>query len=330
MDFSPNSTLMATGNRDSYIDIWSLNHEPLRAIRPSTELAAMDLADFDSLDGMREFDGTHSKRLIGHSGPVYSCKFMPPDGQRFLISVSQDGTARLWSLDLFTCVVVFRGHNLPVWDVDAAPLGAGPYFVTASADRTARLWSTEHIQPLRIFGGHLSDVDVVRFHPNGNYILTGSSDKTCRMWDIQNGSCVRLFSGHSRGVSALAMTPDGRHLVSADKAGQVKIWDLADGRLVRTLQLSSSFFFVALGRVANVIPNSIELDRDGRLLVVAGADQIVHVFDMLKCLSPTSATEDSAFLLATYPIKQTPILKVHFTYRNVLLGARPLHARSSE
>lgn len=45
MDFSPIATLMASGNRDSYIDIWSLNHEPLRAIRPSTELAAMDLND---------------------------------------------------------------------------------------------------------------------------------------------------------------------------------------------------------------------------------------------------------------------------------------------
>lgn len=49
IDFSPISTLMATGNRDSYIDIWALNHEPLRAIRPSTELAAMDLNDCISL-----------------------------------------------------------------------------------------------------------------------------------------------------------------------------------------------------------------------------------------------------------------------------------------
>lgn len=45
IDFAPTATAMATGNRDSYIDIWSLNHEPLRAIRPSTELAAMDLND---------------------------------------------------------------------------------------------------------------------------------------------------------------------------------------------------------------------------------------------------------------------------------------------
>lgn len=43
--FAVTGTLMATGNRDSFIDIWSLNHEPLRTIRPSTELAAMDLTD---------------------------------------------------------------------------------------------------------------------------------------------------------------------------------------------------------------------------------------------------------------------------------------------
>lgn len=66
--------------------------------------------------------------------------------------------ARLWSLDNFKNLVVYKGHNYPIWDVDMGPYGV--YFATASHDRTARLWSTDHIYTLRIFVGHLSDVNV--------------------------------------------------------------------------------------------------------------------------------------------------------------------------
>jgi len=77
-------------------------------------------------------------------------------------------TARLWSLETFSNLVVYKGHTYPVWDCDFSPFSF--YFATASHDRTARLWSSEHITPLRIFAGHMSDVDVcpaaclLRFH----------------------------------------------------------------------------------------------------------------------------------------------------------------------
>lgn len=68
---------------------------------------------------------------------------------------------RLWSLQLWTCLVVYKGHMYPVWDVKFAPVGY--YFATSSHDRTARLWTTDNYQPLRIFSGHFSDVDVSLF-----------------------------------------------------------------------------------------------------------------------------------------------------------------------
>lgn len=155
-DFSPSFSMMAVGNRESYIEVWSLTRERMRAIRPSTELAAMSATDLESTEKVFEPEGTWSKRLVGHSGPVYACRFTP-DGQ-FLFSGSMDGTIRLWSLGTFSSLVAYRGHNGPVWDVDVGP--SGHYFVSGSADRTARLWSTQGMQPLRLFVGHLSDVDV--------------------------------------------------------------------------------------------------------------------------------------------------------------------------
>lgn len=361
VEFSPMSTLMATGNAESFIDVWSLNHEPLRALRASTDLASIDLTDFDSLEPMREAEGSLTKRLIGHCGPVYATRFLNPDGDRFLISVSQDASARLWSLDTFTCVAIYKSHTYPIWDVDVAPLGAGPYFVTASADRTARLWSTDRSQPLRVFAGHLSDVECVRFHPNANYIVTGSADKTIRMWDIQSGGCVRIFTGHTRAISALKISPDGRILVSADRSGLVKAWDIAEGRLIRNcraskgtseaplhpaMTLAAHGSFSAGGSGNGSGANSeihavgkgspiytLDFDRDGRILATGGADQVVRLWDFGKITSASSAPgvnlallapiEEHLGLLASYPTKSTPIQKVQFTYRNVLLASGP-------
>lgn len=113
------------------------------------------LVDND-LNRQRERHGTEYKRLVGHSGPVYGLSFSHDN--KYLVSCSEDKTARLWSTQTFSNLVVYKGHNSPVWDVDFGPFGF--YFATASHDRTARIWSCDHINPLRIFAGHLSDVDV--------------------------------------------------------------------------------------------------------------------------------------------------------------------------
>lgn len=130
---------------------------------------------------MDERSGESSRSLCGHSGPVYSVSFSPD--RTLLLSASEDATIRyyelvfcdsftvliyliflrLWSLQIWTCLVVYKGHMFPVWDVKFSPLGY--YFASSSYDRTARLWATDHYQPLRIFAGHFSDVDV-------SYVIT--------------------------------------------------------------------------------------------------------------------------------------------------------------
>ena len=123
-----------------------------------------------SLRRIKEKVGTTTRKLIGHSGPVYSVAFDPLSGSsappRYLLSSSADSTARLWSMDTLTNVVAYRAHNGPVWDAQWSPMGI--YFATASRDRTARLWSTDRISALRVYAGHLSDVDV------SHYLFSGS------------------------------------------------------------------------------------------------------------------------------------------------------------
>lgn len=346
MDFSGDQALVAVGTAESYIRVWSLEGKPL----PS---ATIDPSQPNVVA---------SRRLIGHSGPVYGVSFspsapsdtttpsnptVPTTNARFLISCSADKTVRLWSLDTFSCLVVYKGHDTPIWDISWGPFGH--YFLTGAHDGTARLWSTDQISPLRIFAGHDQDVDVVAFHPNNAYVFTGSSDKTVRMWDVSRGSAVRMFTGHTANLTALACAPNGRMLASADDAGNIILWDLAGGKRLKRMR----------GHGKGGIW-SLSWSVESSLLVSGGADATVRVWDVLQPtegsaaqLAKTAAdgttgtgptngangvqgvvnpavgvkkgragrdatvTEDQ---ISAFPTKKTPVYKVGFTNMNLVLA----------
>ncbi|KAH0542551.1 hypothetical protein FGG08_003056 [Glutinoglossum americanum] len=264
LDFSEDNLFAAAGTSESYIRVWSLEGRALQSILPQ----AADTTPLSS-----------SRRLIGHSGPIYAVSFSPsaknedPDpiwpstAPRYLVSCSADKTVRLWSLDTWTNLVIYKGHDDPVWDVTWCPFGY--YFLTGSHDKTARLWSTDHISFLRMFAGHDQDVDTVCFHPNSVYVFTGSSDKTVRMWSIQTGSTVRLFTGHTGNLTSIACSPDGKTLASAADDGFIILWDLASGRRLKVMRGHSK------GGIW-----SLSWSVESSVLVSGGADGTVRVWDV--------------------------------------------------
>lgn len=319
-DFSSDSSMIACGFAESYVKIWS--------VRESTR--------------GRELPKS-TKKMIGHSGPVYGVTFSPDN--RYVLSCSEDRSARLWSVDTQTALVSYKGHNAPVWDVAFGPFGH--YFATASHDMTARLWSCDHIYPLRIFAGHLSDVDVVTFHPNSTLVLTGSSDKTLRLWDISRGHSVRVFSGHTAPVTACAISPNGRLIASGGDDGVIELWDIASGKRMKSMK----------GHGKSPI-YSLSFSHENSVLVSGAADTTVRVWDVKKPVNdtsdtgnalaqlqdgagtlntnaaPASATKERKELVQTSDhmlclrTKQTPIYKVHFTKRNLCLAVSASEAIS--
>jgi len=220
---------------------------------------------------------SNSQRLIGHSGPVYSVAFAPssvkPNGEigdtdtKWLLSCSQDSSIRLWFLDTFQCVVVYKGHVGPVWSISWGPYGH--YFASAGHDKTGRIWQTDHIRQVRILAGHDDDVDVVAWHPNSSYVFTASSDKTVRMWALNNGNPVRMFTGHTSMITALACSRNGKILASADDTGVILLWDLGPGRLLKKMR----------GHAKGGIW-SLTWSAESTVLVSGGADGTVRSWDV--------------------------------------------------
>ncbi|KAI9734204.1 MAG: Transcription initiation factor TFIID subunit 5 [Cirrosporium novae-zelandiae] len=341
IEFSDDNLLIAAGMAESYIRVWTLDGKAIRSAMPSSP---------------NDPPLSNSRRLIGHSGPVYGVSFSPSiasdpsdgpsTGPQYLLSCSADKSIRLWSLETWTCLVVYKGHDQPVWDVKWGPYGH--YFLSGGLDKTARLWSTEHISALRLFAGHDMDVDTVTFHPNSAYVFTGSCDRTVRMWAITNGNAVRMFTGHTGNITALACSPNGKILASADDSGAILLWDLAPGRLLKKLRghgkggiwsLSwcvESTILVSGGadgtvRVWDVVGPGSETNPQGKIVGEGGAGVKID-----GAASGTQATGPSGVSgtgkkkgkdvivspeqISAFPTKKSPVYKVRFTRQNLVVA----------
>lgn len=236
MDFSDDGKLVAAGTGESYIRVWSLD---------GTELPTMNSHEKDA-----KFN---SRKLIGHAGPIYDVSFSesasgppqklfgdegrhntPMDGRpKLLLSCGADGHVRLWSLESWTCLCLYKSHDGPVYRAIWGP--HGHYFMSGGYDKMVRIWMQDHASPQRLLVGHDTAISAITWHPNGMYVFSASdeTDKSIRMWSVVTGQCVRVFSGHADYISALECAPTGAILASADCAGNIFFWDINKGTRIK-------------------------------------------------------------------------------------------------
>lgn len=236
MDFSNDGRLVAAGTTESYIRVWSLDGKAL----PSMNAHERD-ARFNS------------RKLIGHSAPVYDVSFSDCASSRqenlfgeegrqaasvdtkpkMLLSCSADGQIRLWSLESWSCLCIYKSHDGPVFRTQWGP--HGHYFLSGGYDKAVRIWMQDHASPQRLLVGHDTAISAIAWHPNGMYVFSASdeTDKSIRMWSVVTGACVRVFTGHSDYISAIECAPNGKILASADCAGSILFWDLNLGTRIK-------------------------------------------------------------------------------------------------
>ncbi|KAH6667934.1 WD40-repeat-containing domain protein [Halenospora varia] len=343
IEFSDDNNLVAVGTEESYIRVWHLHGGILESALQS---------------GPNDPPPSSSRRLIGHSASVYSVSFSPsiagPEGAddtvastapKLLLSCSSDKTIRLWSLETWTCLVVYKGHEGPVWNVRWSPFGH--YFATCGWDKTVRVWGQDHISYLRMMIGHDSSVSQIAWHPNGAYVFSSSDqvDKSVRMWSFVTGDCVRVFTGHTDFISAVECSPSGKILASGDGAGNIILWDLAKGTMIKrckghgkggiwSLSFSvESNVLVSGGADGTVRLWDVELPsdpfKDGEVIGTAGATDATRINGQAsgqpaaaagggkKKGKDTTITPDQ---ISAFPTKKSPVYKVKFTRMNLIMA----------
>lgn len=198
----------------------------------------------DSILASGSYDGaTHIWNANGqllhsatnHEGPV-CCLQWAKRGAKTFASGGMDNAVVV--CDQEGTVVAKFIHKGPVLDLDWRN---DTIFATGSTDRRVRVFEVGKPEPIREFTTHRSDVNAVRWDPEGNLLASAGADCAVKVWNVLTGQCAHDFREHTREVVCLAWSspPSSSSstlmLASGSMDTTVKIWDVVQGKCMLTI-----------------------------------------------------------------------------------------------
>jgi serine/threonine protein kinase/WD40 repeat protein len=261
--FSPDASLLAAGDRDGRITVWSLASGQITARLQRERLAIRCLAFGEDarqspvegsaaggpswLLAAGDAGGTVVIWDLGAKLPRAFCQgshydingvAFAPDGSS-LASCGRDDV-RLWDIATGRLLLRIRAGNhlnRPTFSPDGRLLAV--LSGTWATPEDVRIWSLENGRGIRFFGGLSSQVANVRFSPDGNRLAALSHDWRVALWDHGAGRLLHVLEvprGLTADNAALAFSADSTQFAFC--AGQeAKLWDVGSGRELRTWHL---------------------------------------------------------------------------------------------
>ncbi len=234
--FSPDGSLLAVG---SYFT-------PLRA----GVVSCMSLAQARAL-WMRP---VHTRQV---ENVVFS-----PDG-RFIVSCSQDGTARLWEARSGSAVLVL---DRSPYTFNAAAFSPDGSSLATAVWRSVVLWDTSTGEEVGALGDHDGVVLTAVYSPDGRLLASGGRDNIVTVWDMSSGARTLALEGHTSAVNFVRFSPDGRLLASASQDATVIIWEASTGRPIHVLRAH-------VGAVS-----SVSFSPDGNWIATSSSDRRISLW----------------------------------------------------
>lgn len=285
--FSPDGTLLATGDYDGLIRLWDVT-DPGAIIDPVVAWDAHDLhvyaldfvpqgVSFTEVDQLVSAGWDGAIRLWDLSDlaqvqqlgefwqgePVYALDVHPNGTLLASGSGYSANEVRLWDIAERRLVSSAGDHYDWVTDVAFSPNGL--LLVSTSADGAWRQWTLELDDPPTVVREHEGPVGGIAFTTDSSLMATSSLDATIKLWSpISNAMLQSIDTGGY--VWDVGFSPDGTLLVAGARDGALTFWDAVTGEFLRSVQAHDNWV------------NSFAFSPDGTLLVTGGENGVVRLW----------------------------------------------------
>lgn len=201
-----------------------------------------------------------------------------PDGS-ILATGHSDDSIKLWTLDDImsgTATATLAGHTNDPRTLAFSPDGS--VLASGSDDDTVRLWDVVGGSELiQIAAG--VDINVLQFTPDGSLLVTGDDNGIVTVWDAATGEALTKFEEgkHTQAVISIDVSPDGTLVASGSWDDDIRVWDIVAGeqKSIGTGADAEAWIQPEMGDVL-----SVEFSPDGSILLVAGSEEFVGLYDV--------------------------------------------------
>ena len=240
--FSPNGTLVASGGLDNLCSIFRIG-----------ENLGWEITD-------------PTVELQQHEGYLSCCRFVDDNK---ILTASGDGTIILWDINKSQKAErVFEEHGGDVQSVAVHHTDRNQ-FVSGAIDAQAKTWDMrDGGKCTASFGGHDSDINDVKWFPDGKSLISGSDDATCRLFDIaahRQLACYQSEDIYST-VTEVDFSKSGRFLFAGyDEEPFCLVWD--------TLTCEKTLTLAHQNRAS-----CLQVSPDGKALATGCWDKVVKIW----------------------------------------------------
>jgi len=297
--FSPDGTLLATGDAEGGLRLWQVANGQLLlnfeghvgwvwSVAFSGDGQTLASCSSDKTICLWDVNtGKCLKTLQGHTSSIWSVAFSA-DGHT-LASGGDEPTVRLWDVSTGECRQILAGHTGSILSV--AFTADGQSLASGSEDQSIRLWDVNTGLCHHVCNGHTDRIWSVAFSSDGVTLASGSADRSLRLWSVSTGQCLKILQEHGDAVRSVAFSPNAQTLVSASGDKTVRVWDVGTGECLNILRGHTNSVF------------SVAFNADGQTLASGSTDQTVRFWNVNlgRCLKTLKGYTNSIFSVVFNP-----------------------------
>ena len=211
---SDSKPLLVSGSRDRKVIVWKLNLD-----------TPEEILDSEGKSTEERRVGKPFRSMQGHSHFISSLALSRDS--KHVVSASCDKTLRLWDLNTFRTMQLFKGHEKDVLSVGFSEDNRIIY--SGSMDRTLKYWNTAGKCQLTVtdFGGWVSCMTTIRSNKQ-SLLAVGSGDNQVRIYDKDAKYTNGISQGFDYGVVSIASDEDGEFLFCGEKNGMIRVNSVQD------------------------------------------------------------------------------------------------------